>query len=458
MKITVGNVFCFVNDFTEQNQIRDSCRYKKEIYKPGPFAKTKSIVEASMVANKKFLTGLLPRVLAYCDNKQIRYEKNQTYDELPTLASSPYLEGIEFRQDQKEAINNACILSRGIIKAPTGSGKTVIAGGICSMFPTSRILFMCHTLDLLTQTYDEFIAWGLRNVVMIGGGSKIYKDEIENQCIVVATIQSIHNMEYSYFKKFDMVIIDEAHHVTAGSSYTKFLEKIDAPIRIGLTATPPQKGSHAELVAEGYLGPVIAELTIEKGMEMGIIAKPVIDLIPVPYVSRIGELKSYRDIYREGVIDNKVRNNLILQYALDEVDNGKSVLILTGKETDHGKILRRLARDIYREDIPFLYGSTSKEDRMDSKELLKSKELKCAIANIIWYEGINIPPIDIIINAEGGKASGKTLQKVGRGLRTSEGKTHLVIVDFLDPYKYSSHHCVLRLITYAEQGWLKPVI
>jgi superfamily II DNA or RNA helicase len=147
-----------------------------------------------------------------------------------------------------------------------------------------------------------------------------------------------------------------------------------------------------------------------------------------------------------------------LQYALDEVDNGKSVLILTGKEVEHGKILRQMAKDVYGEDIPFLYGSTSKEDRTDFKELLKSRKLKCAIANIIWYEGINIPPIDIIINAEGGKASGKTLQKVGRGLRTSEGKTHLVIVDFLDPYKYLSHHCVLRLITYAEQGWLKPVI
>jgi superfamily II DNA or RNA helicase len=147
-----------------------------------------------------------------------------------------------------------------------------------------------------------------------------------------------------------------------------------------------------------------------------------------------------------------------LQYTFDEVDNGKSVLILTGKEIEHGKILQQMARDVYGEDIPFLYGSTSKEDRIDFKELLKSRKLKCAIANIIWYEGINIPPIDIIINAEGGKASGKTLQKAGRGLRTAEGKTHLVIVDFLDPYKYLSHHCVLRLITYAEQGWLKPVI
>jgi superfamily II DNA or RNA helicase len=456
MKIVVGNIFCSVADFTEQNQIRDSCRYKKEIYKPGAFAKTKSIVEGSMVVNKKFLTGLLPRVLVYCNNKQIKIEKDQKNNKSPTIASAPNLRGIEFRPDQKEAINKACTISRGVIKAPTGSGKTVIAGGICSMLPTSRILFMCHTLDLLTQTYDEFIAWGLKNVVMVGGGSAIYRDEIEDQCIVVATIQSIHNMDHSYFKNFDMVIIDEAHHVTVGSSYTKFLEKIDAPIRIGLTATPPQKGSHAELVTEGYLGPIIAELTIEKGMEMGIIAKPVIDLIPVPYISRISELKTYREIYREGVINNKVRNNLILQYTFDEVDNGKSVLILTGKETDHGKILQQMARDIYQEDIVFLYGSTSKEDRTDFKEQLKSRKLKCAIANIIWYEGINIPPIDIIINAEGGKASGKTLQKAGRGLRTSEGKTHLVVVDFLDPYKYLSHHCVLRLITYAEQGWLKP--
>jgi superfamily II DNA or RNA helicase len=222
-----------------------------------------------------------------------------------------------------------------------------------------------------------------------------------------------------------------------------------------LTATPPSD-QHKLLFVEGYLGPMIAELTIEEGMKMGIIARPIIDLIPVPYITRIGELKSYRDIYRQGIIENKTRNHLILEYAFDAVDKELSVLILTGKETDHGHILKQMAADAFDREVAFLYGLTSKEERTEYKNRLKSRELKIAIANIIWYEGVNIPPIDIIINAEGGRASGKTLQKVGRGLRTAEGKDKLIIVDFLDPYKYLSHHCVLRLNTYAEQGWLKP--
>lgn len=454
ISIKKGVVFCSVNNYTEQNAIREACKYKQEIYKPGRWGKNKIIVEGSMVRHKRFLTGLLNRVEKYCENMgiDIQYDFNTT-TEIP--AKQPLLNEIEFREDQLACLQEVEKKQRGIIKFPTGTGKTVIAGGICSMYPAAKILFLCHTLDLLTQTYDEFCKWGLKNVYMLGGGNMITADVIKSPCIIVATIQTAYKLDPKSFKNFDIVIVDEAHHVRAGTSYSKLLEDINAPIRIGLTATPPKTG-HASLVIEGYFGPIISELSIPVGIEMGIIAKPIIDLIAVPYISRLGELKNYRDIYRKAVMENDIRNHLILQYTADALADNKSILVLIGKEIEHGRILSEMAKEVFNLDMPFLYGGTTKEDRSDYKELLKSKELKCAIANVIWYEGINIPPIDIIINAEGGKASGKTLQKVGRGLRTAEGKTHLTIVDFLDPYKYLSHHCVLRLSTYAEQGWLKP--
>ena len=452
INIKYGNVWCYISP-QDQKLIKDSCRFKKEIFKRGMYGMEKVSYENSMIKNNRFLSGLINRVNQYCENKNIDILYKEHFTTLNKI--EPSLKHIIFRDDQKKAISQAVTKGRGIIKAPTGSGKTVIAGGICSTTPHARILFLCHTLDLLTQTYEEFNSFGLSNVKMLGGGNKIYTDEIDDPCIIVSTIQTLHKLNPSIFKSFDMVIIDECHHVTDGSSYTKFLESVDIPIRIGLTATPPQD-HFKKLTVEGYLGDIIAELTIEEGMEMGIIAKPFIDLIAVPYISRIGELKSYREIYQKAVIENKTRNHLILEYALDAINKKQSVLILTGKEIEHGTILKQMAKEAFGKDIPFLYGLTSKEDRTYHKNLLKNKELQCAIANIIWYEGINIPPIDIIINAEGGKASGKTLQKVGRGLRTSEGKDKLIIVDFLDPYKYLSHHCVLRLSTYAEQGWLKP--
>lgn len=453
MIIKKDNVYCSLSNEREQAMIKDSLKYKKEIYKPGRFAMNKSIVDYSMISRKRFLTGLLERVNQYCENMNIPIEIESEINELPQKLS-PNLKDIQLRQDQIECLEKVHIHKRGIIKFPTGTGKTVIAGGICSMYRESRILFLCHTIDLLTQTYDEFCSWGL-NAFILGGGKSISFSDIDLPCVVVATIQTIKNLDSELFKNFDIVIVDEAHHVTDGSVYSQFLEELNCPIRIGLTATPP-KNAHAALIIEGYFGPIINELTIQKGMEMGIIAKPVIDLIPVPYVSRIGELKTFYDIYKKAIMENDMRNHLILQYASDAVKSGKSVLILIGKEISHGERLSEMADDLFDFKVPFLYGGTNKNDRKDYKEMLKSKELKCAIANVIWYEGINIPPIDIIINAEGGKASGKTLQKAGRGLRTADGKTHLIIVDFLDPYKYLSHHCVLRLSTYAEQGWLKP--
>jgi superfamily II DNA or RNA helicase len=86
------------------------------------------------------------------------------------------------------------------------------------------------------------------------------------------------------------------------------------------------------------------------------------------------------------------------------------------------------------------------------KEALQAKEIKCVIATTVWREGINIPSLGCIINACGGKSEIVTLQAIGRGLRTSEGKDRILVVDFLDPYKYLAQHAIMRIQTYVETG------
>ena len=76
------------------------------------------------------------------------------------------------------------------------------------------------------------------------------------------------------------------------------------------------------------------------------------------------------------------------------------------------------------------------------------------IASAIWNEGVNIPSLNHIINAVGGKARISVEQIPGRGLRTSKGKTTVRITDFLDPYRYLAEHTVRRLQIYVELGWI----
>jgi superfamily II DNA or RNA helicase len=68
-------------------------------------------------------------------------------------------------------------------------------------------------------------------------------------------------------------------------------------------------------------------------------------------------------------------------------------------------------------------------------------------------EGINIPNLRRIVYAAGMKEQKRVLQAMGRGLRVTDTKETITLVDFLDPYKYISQHSILRVQIYNEQKW-----
>jgi superfamily II DNA or RNA helicase len=457
------------------NLIAPAVEYKRARWAQGQFAKEKIIEKACMIDRRggRFLTGLIPRIDKYCRLKGIPFDFELPEKILATKTAA--LPGITFRPDQHGMFKAVEDYQRGIIKSPTGSGKTVLAGALCSMFDQINVLFLCHTIDLLTQTYDEFTRWGLAEVSMLGGGvdkNAFHWQQGRSRQIVVSTIQTFSDFDLmSHPDYFDMIIIDEAHHLIKDESqYAQLLNQCLAPIRIGLTATPPKETDGKELlVLEGYLGPIIGEFTMDEAIKAGVIARPLINLIAVPYCDEIADLRipddpakpdglthpaGYRDFYQKGIIENRARNRLVLVEADKTIQTGGSVLILIATVTDHGHILAEMGKDIFDLDLPFVYGDTSKELRKETMQALEHKEILGVIANVVWKEGVNIRTLDHVINAAGQAKERATLQRIGRGQRATDTKKFVKITDFLDPYKHLAYHCVLRMTTYAQEGWL----
>ncbi|RLC88870.1 MAG: hypothetical protein DRJ03_01125 [Chloroflexi bacterium] len=432
--------------------------YKKTKYKNEPRHETGFMIDRR---RNEFLLGLLPIIKQHLRKKNIgiKVTKSELAKSVETFkpTAKPFLNGITFRPDQIELIEKAIRRKRGIIKSPTGSGKTIIAMGISSMFPPeAKILFLVHTKDLLSQTVDEFRSHGFKNVQMIGGGGD--KAINPDTRIVVAT-----NLKYVRLVKadrdldtyFSLVIVDEAHHASdIKNSYGTILMLNWAPYKIGFTATPHSKQNDAykQLSSAALIGPVIGELTIEEGIELGIIARPKLTLLPVPHERHIGDLYSYKDIYPAGITNNKTRNKLIISTIAKRNRNSKSVLIMV-KEIQQGENLVDIAENMG-VPVTFLQGSTSAIVRNKVKRLFSEKMIGAVITTVIWKEGINIPSLDCVINACGGRGEIQTLQFTGRGLRRTDLKHTVEVVDFLDPYKFLAQHTVMRLQTYARNGWL----
>lgn len=444
-----------------RTKIRKALAYENSAWVKAKFGKKQKVTTSHLISGRKgtsgiFLTGLLPRIRKHCKKKGIKLKiKDQDNLERFPATNKPFLKGITFRKDQAHALRRARLRQRGGIVAPTGSGKTIVALGIISMFPESRILFLCHTVDLLKQTADELIKFGF-NHYLLGGGSKDDIDDIfqEDEVILLSTIQTFSKIQPQvYMSYFDVTIVDEGHHVNAiKSGYGKVMENNLSPRRYFLTATLPTKQDQL-LSNEGFFGPVIAELTYDEGIEQGIIAKPIIKLLTIPYDMRLNaRCKTYQDYYKKGIVKNTARNNEIVEYCKKVLKKKELVLIIVEK-TDHGKLIKaKLERAKIK--APFVYGSTKADVRNRVKKKLQKKRLLIAICSRVWLEGINIKTINHVIFATGMMEEKRVLQGLGRGQRTDDGKDTVTMVDFLDPYPYLSRHSILRLQTYNRKGWL----
>jgi len=437
----------------------EDVQWRRKRFGSKSVATTRHLITGRKNTGGTFLTGLLPRIIEYSKQSGFDVSVDDRTEIILPSRRVPKLKGITFRPDQKKALRAISRSQRGIVKFPTGSGKTIIALGLFSMYERSPRLFLCHTKDLVLQTVEEIsLLPTTSKLYALGGGVKppFRRIKRSKNPIVVSTIQTFSKYnpkEWADF--FDITIVDECHKVSSKKSqYGRTMEYNLSPIRIGLSATPPDKGK-SQLVCEGFFGPIIAQLGVKQGIRKGIIAKPVINLLPVPYDYKVMEnsRRKYSKVYSNGIMENETRNNLIADEVAKSLRKKEIVLIVI-ENTRHGELLQSVLKLKLGIDVPFVRGSSEKSERERVKRGLKTKKLKVAICSKVWREGVNIPALNHIINAHGMKEKKIILQAMGRGLRTAEGKTTIKLTDFLDPYPYLAEHAILRIQIYKEKGWI----
>jgi superfamily II DNA or RNA helicase len=459
--------------------------YEKEYWRKGRHGMERNSYRAKFIQGNTFLTGFIPRIIEIAKTQELNVELKETIFNL--LFSKPFLKEAELRQDQEFLIQKIIKNKRGLIVAPARTGKTVICAGLINAAPKeAKILFLAHTIDLILQTVDEFKRFGVEEVGELWGKKK----EVDAR-VLVSTHQSfIKGRETVGNRKFDMVIVDEAHHIkTLNSNYGKILLNINAPYRIGFTATP-EKTKEAEMTVEGLLGPIIGEVTLETAIELNIMAKPKLKILRAPVAPTISEAGTFSEAYEIGVINNRGRTRLIVNITKEYLEKGETVLILV-KRIKHGFRLKEVFDLLLPQyEVPFICGGidsdtqkeitklqkkTDKKAKVELEELLtlrrkvqemsderseyrkklNKREIKCAIVTSIWNEGVNIPTLNVLINAAGGKSEINTIQMGSRSLTKTEGKEEGIIIDFFDSgYWKLIEHFGERISTYIEQGWL----
>ncbi len=306
-------------DKTNARALIPCLSYRSSFWRQGRFKKERREYDKQFFSRKGkdywyFYLGHLRRVKDYLDKEGILWIVEER-DWTNLSFSRPSLPNIKFRSDQLTLMDQALEKQRGVILSPTGTGKTLLQLGILSAFPNNRALILAHTTAIVNQTVDELEKFGGEYIQKIGAGGK-YGGEFWGD-IIVSTMQSFNKIDpKDYCDQFPIVIVDEGHHVSKfDGTYANILSHLLSVVRLAFTATEPTL-AEAKLALEGLIGPIIGEFTINEASEKGILAKPKIKILKSAFDHSVRELRSYRQVYEEGIVQNTSRNQQIVDVAL----------------------------------------------------------------------------------------------------------------------------------------------
>lgn len=331
-----------------------------------------------------------------------------------------------YQEESKRAVFNEW--EQGILKTllvlPTGTGKTIVFAAITNdcVQKGERVLILAHRGELLEQAADK---------IKKSTGLECAVEKAEESClnswyrITVGSVQSLmREKRLNQFDKhyFDTIIIDEAHHCIS-ESYQRILDYFSDAKVLGVTATP-DRGDMRNLgqvfdslayeytlpkaIKEGYLSPIKA-LTIPLKLDLSSVSTQAGDF-------KASEIGTALDPYLEQIAVEMTK------YCTDR----KTVVFLPLIKTSQ-KFRDLLNKHGFR--AAEVNGIS--DDRTEILKDFENNKYNVLCNSMLLTEGWDCPDVDCIVVLRPTKVRSLYCQMVGRGTRLSEGKTHLLLLDFL---------------------------
>lgn len=343
----------------------------------------------------------------------------------------PYQKEILEKLEVERTIHNRF---KNLLVAATGTGKTVISAFDYKYFKeknkSSKLLFVAHRKEILQQAKATF-----QGVLKDNNFGELMVDGIEplNNEYVFASIQSLNNRlkdlklspEY-----FDFIVIDEVHHIAA-SSYRPILNYFKPKVLLGLTATPERMDG--ENILEDFCNRIAAEIRLPEALNKKL-------LCPFQYFGITDSVDLSNVRWEKG---RYVASELTSIYTKNDVRVGEIIRQLQ-KYTNDIHDVRAIGFCVTIEHATYMAEKfnlagikaaylTSKNsgERELIRNQFRKKEFNYLFVVDIFNEGVDIPEIDTVLFLRPTESLTVFLQQLGRGLRLSEGKDCLTVLDFV---------------------------
>ncbi|WP_230398001.1 DEAD/DEAH box helicase [Novisyntrophococcus fermenticellae] len=356
---------------------------------------------------------------------------------------------------QDDAVDSMQAAGCGILQSPCGSGKTQMGIALAARLQR-KTLWVTHTQDLLTQSYDRAAQYFDRKTL-----GKITAGKVQiGSHITFATVQTLSKLDLSQYKyTWDTVIVDECHRL-AGSptSVTMFYQVMNclaARYKYGLSATVHRSD-----------GLIRSTFSIIGGVQYQVPEEAVKDkTMQVTILRRNTGVKISRECQDT---DGTLVYSKLLPYLSENSDRCRLIVSDLVKNKDHSSLILsdrlghlRHLMDMLPPELRFkavmidgkMTSKRGRAARVQAIEDMRTGRKRFLFASYsLAKEGLDIPRLDRLYLTTPKKDYAVVTQSIGRIARTFAGKENAVCYDYVDELGFCENQWRKRKTSYRKAG------
>lgn len=357
---------------------------------------------------------------------------------------------------QIEALDNLERLrqenNKALIISATGTGKTYLSAFDAMAFSPKKLLFVVHRFNIAKKAMETFETV-FENTKTMGLYSGKHK-ELDKD-FVFSTVQTISRASHlNQFTKdyFDYIIIDESHR-SGAQSYIRLIEFFKPKFLLGMTATPDRTDGND--IYSLFDHNIAYEIRLNRAMEENM-------LIPFHYygvtdLTVNGEILENESDFRLLTANERV-DQIIKKIQFYGSDNGITRgLIFCSRNSESFELSQKFNERGF--NTIALSGANTEQERDIAIKRLESENLHEKLDYIftvdIFNEGIDIPKINQVIMIRPTQSAIIFIQQLGRGLRKTDEKYYLTVIDFIGNY---NNNYLIPIALYGDTSYNKDRI
>lgn len=368
--------------------------------------------------------GYIRHLIRLCREQNVPYEISDQRRELPPVQLT--FSGV-LQPFQSQAAAAMLTKEFGVLCAPTGSGKTVVALYMIAQRRQPSLIIV-HTKELAAQwlaRIQTFLGLPEDQIGMIGGG----RNQIGKK-VTVALVQSVYKCAEEASRQTGFLIVDESHRCPS-RTFTEAVSAFNSRYMLGLSATPFRRDNLSKLIF-WHLGDLHHTVDQKFLVGSGKMIQAEIIHRETDFKTHFDPVNEYSKMLSELTTDQG-RNLLIAADVALESEQNQGVCLILSDRKAHCENLKALLKYRFKKEAELLTGAVPMDARKQIVQRLNRGEVGILIATgQLIGEGFDCPNLSSLFLATPIKFSGRVQQYMGRVLRSAPGKKSAKVFDYVD--------------------------